>query len=64
MKGAPNPEAQSVQKCHALMGLRIRRLILANCDIHDGHSESGGSIGPKVSCTVRAPNSETYLSQS
>ncbi|KAL7253917.1 hypothetical protein ACSBR1_008290 [Camellia fascicularis] len=64
MKGAPNPKTQSAQKCHALMGLQIRRLILANRDIHEGRSKSGGSIRPKVSCTDGAPNSKTYLGQS
>ncbi|KAL7173431.1 hypothetical protein ACSBR2_032818 [Camellia fascicularis] len=33
------------------MELLIRRLILSNRDIQEGCSESGGLIGPKVSCT-------------
>ncbi|KAL7222124.1 hypothetical protein ACSBR1_023936 [Camellia fascicularis] len=45
----------------SLMGLRIWRHILANRDIHEGRSESGGLIGPKVSFTDGASNSETYI---
>ncbi|KAL7186431.1 hypothetical protein ACSBR2_028219 [Camellia fascicularis] len=63
-KGAPNLEAELAQRCHAPAGLRIRRLVLANRDIHEGRSESGGLIGPKVSCTSGAPNPETCIGQS
>ncbi|KAL7161051.1 hypothetical protein ACSBR2_041658 [Camellia fascicularis] len=49
--------------CHAPAGLRIRRLVLANRDIHEGRSESGGLISPKVSCTSEALNPETYIGQ-
>ncbi|KAL7199281.1 hypothetical protein ACSBR2_021548 [Camellia fascicularis] len=55
-KGTPNSEALSAQRHHAPMGLRIRRLYLANRDIHQGCSEFGGFIGPKASCADGAPN--------
>ncbi|KAL7212796.1 hypothetical protein ACSBR2_015473 [Camellia fascicularis] len=63
-KGAPNPEALSAQRRHAPMGLQIRRLYLANHDIHEGRSESGGFIGPKASCAKGAPNPETLFGES
>ncbi|KAL7259143.1 hypothetical protein ACSBR1_005111 [Camellia fascicularis] len=34
---------------------------LANRDIHEGRSESGGFFGPKASCTVGAPNPKAFL---
>ncbi|KAL7242996.1 hypothetical protein ACSBR1_015412 [Camellia fascicularis] len=64
MNGAPTPEALSAQRRHAPMGLRIRNLYLANRDIHEGRSESGGFIGPKTSCADGALNPETLFGQS
>ncbi|KAL7238151.1 hypothetical protein ACSBR2_004286 [Camellia fascicularis] len=58
-KGALNQEALSAQRRHAPRGLRIRRL-LANRDIHEGRSESGGFIGPVTSCAEGASNTETF----
>ncbi|KAL7219445.1 hypothetical protein ACSBR2_012489 [Camellia fascicularis] len=63
-KGASNPEALLAQRRHASRGLRIRRLFVANRDIHEGRSESGGFIGPTASCVEGAPNPETFRGQS
>ncbi|KAL7250669.1 hypothetical protein ACSBR1_012651 [Camellia fascicularis] len=63
-KGAPNPEAFSAQRRHAPRGLRIRRLSLADRDIHEGCSESGGFFGPTTSCAEGAPNPKTLIGQS
>ncbi|KAL7167478.1 hypothetical protein ACSBR2_038022 [Camellia fascicularis] len=63
-KGAPNPEALSAQRRHATRGLRIRRLYLANRDIHKGRSELGGFIGPTASCAEGDLNPEALLGQS
>ncbi|KAL7206165.1 hypothetical protein ACSBR2_018973 [Camellia fascicularis] len=43
------------------MGLRIRRLfVLGNRDFHEWRSEFKGLIGPNVSFTDGAPNSEDF----
>ncbi|KAL7168335.1 hypothetical protein ACSBR2_038721 [Camellia fascicularis] len=63
-KGAPNPDALLAQRRHVSRGLRIRRLYLADRDIHEGSSESGGFIGPTASCTEGALNPEALLGRS